>query len=299
GGAKKEMVLERLLRRWDDLKEEDGFKDELKVRGVVLAGGGGGGEEAWVRADSLMDPSHELLAAVFGDDLRGFPAVEFAGQEWLAIWRDLGLKTTVDKATFLKCARQVAESGSVVVPKDHNLAFTKKPMIGDDVCPPQVFWSSLGVVSPVEVATVLGHLRVLVGDGGRVLGQWDFKGAGVVEVFGAVFKYLEENFDKLSPNVGGALKTTPIVPIGMNLVKASSIFFRLPFNLQPLMYELPRWCAGNTLFTKLGVRETPDVADYCAALGSMQEQVGGGVLGPNELAAVLRLSKFLSDAVQS
>ena len=182
----------------------------------------------------------------------------------------------------------------VCVPKDRNVAFTVMPMMDEGVSPPQVMWSSLGIVSPPPVDKVLGHLRGLTKDGG-FLDCWDFKEDGREAVFSDVFKCLDENWGKLSPNVQAGLRDNAIVPMGSCLVKAKSIFFRLPMNLAPLMHELPRWCVGNSGFMeKIGVREKANVEDYVACLGEMKKDVGGEVMNPNELVAVLRLSKFLS-----
>ena len=102
---------------------------------------------------------------------------------------------------------------NVSVFKDANLCFTVMPVLGESVCPPQVMWSNLGIVSPPPMNIVLGHLRNLVNDGG-FLSDWDYSAEGPVGVFGSMFRYLEDNFGKLSPRIKEALCDTPLVPIG-------------------------------------------------------------------------------------
>lgn len=177
----------------------------------------------------------------------------------------------------------------VVTPKDVNLAFTVMPMVKEEVCPPQVMCSSLGIVSPPPLESVLGQLRNLTKDGGY-LGKWDFPAAQPTAVFSSLFKFMEDNWAKLSPRIKDALPDVPLVPVGTQLVKPKVLFFRLNMNLQPLLYELPRWCgAYATFFENIGVRESPDIDDYRACLEEMQREVGGGILTPNELQAVLKV----------
>lgn len=108
----------------------------------------------------------------------------------------------------------------VVVAKDANLAFTQMPMLAEAACPPQVMYSNLGIMSPPPITVVLAHLRTLV-DNGAWLNDWDFTGDGPIAVFSSIFKYLEDNYDKLSPRIKEALSSTALIPVGSSLIEVS------------------------------------------------------------------------------
>lgn len=59
----------------------------------------------------LYDPSNELLNLIFDQDRSWFPCDEF--EESSDILKELGLQSTVDKKTFLKCALVVEKEQSV------------------------------------------------------------------------------------------------------------------------------------------------------------------------------------------
>jgi uncharacterized membrane protein YagU involved in acid resistance len=46
------------------------------------------------------------------------------------------------------------------VPKDRDMVFKVLPVIPDSIAPPQVMFSSLGIMSPPSVASVLKQVRV-------------------------------------------------------------------------------------------------------------------------------------------
>jgi len=353
--AQKLSFLTRLKAKWETLKDEESLKSKMKATKCVLRGGADLGE--WVLPSSLYDPTHTLLSVIYRDDRSRFPSEEMSSEGWLMVWRDLDMVKTVDRPTFMACARTVesersvekaavlhsyfkenfsdfyepqfarelgkvtfvpavqyhhggpeatgAAAGSVmlvkyenvVVAKDANLAFTQMPMLAESACPPQVMYSNLGIMSPPPITVVLAHLRTLV-DNGAWLNDWDFTGDGPIAVFSSIFKYLEDKYDKLSPRIKEALSSTALIPVGSSLIEPRRMFFRLSMNLQPLLFELPRWCNGYaTLFENIGVRETPSDEDYRTCLVDMAERVGDrGVLDPNELAAVLKLMKLLGEA---
>eukprot|EP00897_Mesotaenium_endlicherianum_P007203 jgi/Mesen1/6510/ME000332S05518 len=60
-----------------------------------------------VRPTDLMDPHKQLLRQVYGDEPARCPGGEFASSQWLAVLRDAGLRTSMDAATLLECARKV------------------------------------------------------------------------------------------------------------------------------------------------------------------------------------------------
>ena len=64
----------------------------------------GNGEVIFVTPNQLFDPRNELLNFVFDKDRSHFPAEEFDNNDALCKLVSVGLKTGVDKDTFLKCA---------------------------------------------------------------------------------------------------------------------------------------------------------------------------------------------------
>ena len=151
-------------------------------------------------------------------------------------------------------------------PKDRHLAFTVMPIIHNAATPPQVLFSSLGIVSPPPISVVLRQLRTLIENEGT-LDHWNYKHGTVETVFSDIFSFLQgeyflmiwiciwiasismlvcmldfesDNYVDLSPRVQDGLKDKAIVPIGTNLVKTNRLFFRLTKDLSPFFYEVPR-----------------------------------------------------------
>lgn len=147
-------------------------------------------------------------------------------------------------------------------PKDKFLVFKVTPVIPEACTPPQVMFSSLGIMSPPAISTVLRQIRALTEVEGS-LGRWTYKHASVETVFSAVFSFLQgnffivisswcskvtchltyigiDNFADLSPRVKSALSDRAIVPVGSSFVKANRLFFRLSQDLAPFFYEVPR-----------------------------------------------------------
>ena len=55
------------------------------------------------------------------------------------------------------------------------------------------------------------------------------------------------------------------------LVRASRLFFRLPDDLSPFMFEVPRtFGAYDTLFQQLGARPVPRALDYLTLLRELK-----------------------------
>lgn len=73
----------------------------------------GHGEVVFVKANELFDPRNELLNKIFDINRSCFPAEEFESEESLKILEEIGLQTSVDKETFLKCAYIVEEEQNV------------------------------------------------------------------------------------------------------------------------------------------------------------------------------------------
>ncbi len=57
----------------------------------------------------VYDPRNKVFYVVFGDT-PCFPTQEFAKPAWLDVLVELGMKTSVDRSTFIECAKQVENS---------------------------------------------------------------------------------------------------------------------------------------------------------------------------------------------
>jgi hypothetical protein len=182
----------------------------------------------------------------------------------------------------------------VSVPTHRNLVFQVLPIIPESIVPPQVFFSSLGIVSPPSVITVLNHFRLLTQDGGK-LDQWNYQHGTVEQVFRSVFAFLEENLSDVSPRVLEALREKPVIPVGTTLVKASRLFFRLTKDLAPFFYEIPRvFGAHERLLRELGVRESPKWQDYSVSLAELKREIGDSRMNANELRSVLDVVQLIA-----
>ncbi len=265
--------------RWLGILRELDLKTVVDKETFLLCARSVASEESVSKSMAL----HKYLVANFAD----FFDPVFA--------RDLGGIKCVPAKSFPGYELTLTSYKNISTYKDANLSFTCSPILSEEVCPPQVMWSSLGIVSPPKIDVVLRHLRNLTKDGG-FLDRWEYKEDSIIAVFGSMYKFLDDNYEKLSPRVQDAMRSTAIVPVGTVLVKPKDMFFRMQMNLQPLLYEVPRWCGGFAgLFEKIGVREAPRREDYCDCLRGMKRDIGDCVLNPNELAAVLKLCKLISE----
>jgi len=332
-----QKLMTHILAKWEELKEDEQLINVIKE--VPFMG---------VKASSLYDPRNELLKDVFGDDPLAFPQGVYASPEWLVLLADIGLKNTIDKETFLDCARKLESQraeplpfelnskatrllryllqhfqdfydqrfvqdlsqicivpvnipignepgqtmpalrryGDAAVPKDKNLCFTVIPIIPGPLLPPQLMWSQLGIISPPKTDVVLQHLRSLTD--GSSIDRWAHA-EPAINVFQSLYSFLDENWEKLTPQERGELKEAPIVPVGGRLVKASRLFFRLKEDLSPYMFEVPRvFGAYDKLLQQLGTTNSPTAQDYSQFLGELKRETGDQPLNPNELNAVLK-----------
>jgi hypothetical protein len=64
------------------------------------------------------------------------------------------------------------------------------PIIHSSATPPQVMFSSLGIISPPPISVVLKQLRALIEDG-SILDHWTYKHGTVETVFSEIFSYLQ------------------------------------------------------------------------------------------------------------
>jgi len=126
--------------------------------------------------------------------------------------------------------------------------------------------------------------------------NWSYKYGTIEEVFGNIFSFLQENYDRLSPNVQSGLRERAIVPVGSTLVKASKLFFRLAKDLAPFFFEVPRaFGAYDRLLRELGVRESPQTGDYAISLQELKREIGDGKLNANELNSVVEVLALIAD----
>ena len=70
------------------------------------------------------------------------------------------------------------------------------PIIHSSATPPQVMFSSLGIVSPPAISVVLRQLRALTEDEG-VLDHWNYKHGTVETVFSEIFSFLQGKYMNL------------------------------------------------------------------------------------------------------
>ncbi|TMW63551.1 hypothetical protein Poli38472_002492 [Pythium oligandrum] len=188
--------------------------------------------------------------------------------------------------------------GECATPGDQALVFSVLPVLMATALPPRVLWSRLGLQSPPEKSIVLQHLYNIVGDAsGSILERWHFF-QSITEVFQEMFKFLQNSWDQLSADERAKLGLSPIVPVGSALVKGSRLFFHLPENLAPLMFEVPRaFGAYDALFRHLGCKDSPSVQDYVLLLRDLHAECQGHCLNLNELLAVTRIVGMLASSL--
>jgi len=203
----------------------------------------------------------------------------------------------------IKCVPAEVEGGSpdlfrfcdTATPKDRHLVFNILPVLHDAVQPPQVMFSSLGLVSPPPISAVLRQIKSLTEDDNN-LSPWTYMYGTIEQVFSSLFSFLQDHFTDLSPRVIEGLKSRSLVPIGSHLVKVSRLFFRLSGNLAPFFYEVPRaFGAYDVLLRNLGVRESPKSGDYALSLMELKREIGDGALNANELKSVIEVVGLIAD----
>lgn len=64
------------------------------------------------------------------------------------------------------------------------------PILHSSATPPQVMFSSLGIVSPPPISIVLRQLRALIEDE-CLLDHWTYKHGTVENVFSEIFSFLQ------------------------------------------------------------------------------------------------------------
>uniref|UniRef100_A0A7S3QAL4 Uncharacterized protein n=1 Tax=Chaetoceros debilis TaxID=122233 RepID=A0A7S3QAL4_9STRA len=203
----------------------------------------------------------------------------------------------VNKLAEIKCVPAELEGqraslyrfAEIAAPKDRNLSFKVMPVMSATCAPPQVMFSSLGIVSPPPISIVLRQIRELTEDDG-ILDQWSYNHSSAEQVFSDLFSFLQDHYSDLSPRIKEALAERPLVPIGSAFVKSSRLFFRLTKDLAPFFYEVPRaFGAYDILLRSLGVRDSPKSDDYAVSLAELNTEIGTAKLNANELNSVVEV----------
>mmetsp|Transcript_5522 Transcript_5522/g.11475 ORF Transcript_5522/g.11475 Transcript_5522/m.11475 type:complete len:193 (-) Transcript_5522:3337-3915(-) len=111
--SQKQIICETVLCNWTSLKTSTEFITALKETPFVKhLRNDQTTDYEHVCAKELFDPKVEFLCDIFDENPSKFPASEFCSLEWLEILREIGLVKSVDKETFLLCAKRIEISGS-------------------------------------------------------------------------------------------------------------------------------------------------------------------------------------------
>ncbi|GMF38734.1 unnamed protein product [Phytophthora fragariaefolia] len=194
----------------------------------------------------------------------------------------------------------VRKYSDCATPEDQALVYSTMPILANVALPPRVLYSRLGIQSPPPQDQVVAHLLTIT-NGDRAVSSrsldWQFF-LPMIEVFQAIFKFLQDNWGNLGVETQQKLTRAAIIPIGSTLVKGSRLFFHLRDNLSPLMFEVPRaFGAYDALFRHMGSKEVPEVYDYIRLLRDLNEECCGQPLNLNELIASARAIDLLATAM--
>ncbi|KAE9228403.1 hypothetical protein PF005_g4335 [Phytophthora fragariae] len=194
----------------------------------------------------------------------------------------------------------VRKYSDCATPEDQALVYSTMPILANAALPPRVLYSRLGIQSPPPQDQVVAHLLSIT-NGDRPVSSrsldWQFF-LPMVEVFQAIFKFLQEHWSDLGVETKQRLTTAAVIPVGSTLVKGSRLFFHLGENLSPLMFEVPRaFGAYDALFRHMGSKEAPEVNDYIRLLRDLNEECCGHPLNLNELIASARAIDLLATAI--
>ena len=121
------------------------------------------------------------------------------------------------------------------------------------------------------------------------------------EVFDMIYKTLWELLSKGSLSeveIQEIFKGTPVILTNKNtLVYSKQVAFRLMYNAEPYLYNLPNRFAMSyrLLMTALGVKETFNMEDYNGALTAMERHAGGSPLNDSQLNTVRDLLESIDN----
>ena len=77
-----------------------------------------------------------------------------------------------------------------VAPRDRHVSFKVFPVMHEAASPPQVMYSSLGIISPPPITVVLGQMKALT-ENESILDNWTYKHGSAEQVFTELFGYLQ------------------------------------------------------------------------------------------------------------
>eukprot|EP00753_Platysulcus_tardus_P021952 PLAT9175.3.p1 GENE.PLAT9175.3~~PLAT9175.3.p1 ORF type:complete len:2055 (-),score=888.62 PLAT9175.3:62-6163(-) len=237
------------------------------------------------RANTSVQRCAEALCAFFGDAFASLLSdglgAQLAPLAFVPVTLPAGAGCSL--ARFQDCA----------VPDDYALVWTQQPVLQAGRVPPAVIWPGLRLRSPPAAETVLRHVDELTSDV-EALENWR-EAMSATAAFQAIYRFLATEWPSLSEGQRMRLQRMPLIPVGNHFVRPSQLFFRLPENLAPFMFEVPRsFGAHDRLFRQLGARAEPATVDYAATLGELAASLAGAALNASELAAVLRLLALLA-----
>ncbi|RYG70211.1 hypothetical protein EON64_00775 [archaeon] len=176
------------------------------------------------------------------------------------------------------------------------LCFTLLPILDQSLTPPTLLFSQLGIISSPQEDVIMRHLRSLIQC--VSLDRWNAP-FPIDKAFAAIFTYLHDHWQGISPSIKNALQTSPLIPIGSHLVPPNRIFFRLTEDLSPFMHELPRmFGAHESLLKQLKVREAPTLQDYISFTKELAQEMHGQVLNVNEMRAIGTISSTLCSLLE-
>lgn len=167
------------------------------------------------------------------------------------------------------------------------LSFTILPILSDDICPPHMFLSQLGVKINPSISIVLDHIQNLTGSN-ESLDRWNVDSLYTIQhTFSAIFSYLSDHWKELDPSKRDKLKSFALIPIANILIKPERLFFKLPLDLSPFLHEVPlSFGSHEQLLKRLGVRTSPVAMDYIDFLNDLAKECHNQPLNTNELRAV-------------
>jgi hypothetical protein len=179
-----------------------------------------------------------------------------------------------------------------------SLVFSLIPVLAEDIAPPQMFLSSLGVMTSPSHDLVTKHLlRLTRENGAELLDRWNLGHLySIKATFQAIFDYLADHWRELAESTRALLQSTSIIPVGNLLVRPQRLFWKLPVDLSPFLHEVPlHFGSHEQILKRLGVRASPQIVDYVNFLESLAYECKDASLNTNELRAV----KSIVDAIIS
>ena len=206
------------------------------------------------------------------------------------------LPVMVEPGGHVEFKQDIVRFSGALASSQAALGFSVLPILEEDIAPPHIFHSTLGVNSSPNVSTVLKHLYNLTANGkGAGLDRWNITGQTAEATFGAIFGYLNDHWSAVAAPIQANLTNSNIVPVGHMLIRPGRLFFRLTEDLSPFMHEVPRHFGVHEAFLKrLGIKETPSASDYCDFLKNSERRATGILLNANELRAIVTVIQSIA-----